>query len=145
MLKSALKRDPSLVETARLRRLFHESCTVVAADLRAQVEQADKSGLRKLPENAERLKAQQAGLQGVSVAVATEPGDALVARAVAMYDADRVAFIDWLLLGVSMCDRNRKFAALTSAVRTAGVMPSLLWSRLRSSLSALWIMWRGQL
>ena len=105
---------------------------MVAADLRAQVEQADESGLRKLaaPERAERLRAQQAGLQGVSVAVATEPGDALVARAVAMYDADRVAFVDWLLLGVSVCDRNRKFAALTIAVRRAGVMPSLLWSRL---------------
>ena len=48
MIKSALKREPSLAETARLRRLFHESYAVVAADLKAQVEQSDDTGVRKL-------------------------------------------------------------------------------------------------
>ncbi|CAE7403501.1 unnamed protein product [Symbiodinium natans] len=62
MLKKALKRDPSLAETARLRRLFHESYAVVAADLKASVEQSDESGVRKL------AKAQQARLQGICIA-----------------------------------------------------------------------------
>eukprot|EP00913_Durusdinium_trenchii_P019033 g17887.t1 len=36
MLKKALKREPNLAETSRLRRLLHESYAVVAADLKAQ-------------------------------------------------------------------------------------------------------------
>lgn len=97
MLKKALKREPNLAETSRLRRLLHESYAVVAADLKAQVEQADDAGARKLaaPERAQRLKVQQARLQGLAICGASEPGDSLVDKAVAMYDSDRLTFLEW--------------------------------------------------
>ena len=85
MLKTALKRAPELAETARLRRLFHESYAVVSADLKAQVEQSDDAGVRKLaaPERAQRHKAQQERLQGIDISGANAPGDSLVDKCVA--------------------------------------------------------------
>ena len=97
MLKTALKRAPELAETARLRRLFHESYAVVSADLKAQVEQSDDAGVRKLaaPERAQRHKAQQERLQGIDISGANAPGDSLVDKCVAMYEADHLSYISW--------------------------------------------------
>ena len=97
MLKTALKRAPELAETARLRRLFHESYAVVSADLKDQVEQSDDAGVRKLaaPERAQRHKAQQERLQGIDISGANAPGDSLVDKCVAMYEADHLSYISW--------------------------------------------------
>ena len=84
-------------EIARLRRLFHEACALVSADLKAQVEQSDDSGVRKLaaPERAKRHKQQQEKLQGIDISGASAPGDSLMDKCVAMYEADRLTYIPW--------------------------------------------------
>ena len=49
----------------------------MSADLKAEVEQSDDSGVRKLaaPERAQRHKQQQERLQGIDISGAHAPGD----------------------------------------------------------------------
>ena len=63
-----------------MRRLFAESYSAVAADIRTQVDAGEDSAPRKLaPANrAQRLREQQARLTGLSLRGHLEPGDTLI-------------------------------------------------------------------
>ena len=95
--KEIMKRAPSTVEMSCVRRLFSESYANVAADIKNSVEATDDMPTRRLApaERAERLRLQQQRLSGVNISGPYEPGDALVDRCIAMYDADRLQFIPW--------------------------------------------------
>ena len=97
LAKEIMKRAPSTVEMSCVRRLFSESYANVAADIKNSVEATDDMPTRRLApaERAERLRLQQQRLSGVNISGPYEPGDALVDRCIAMYDADRIQFIPW--------------------------------------------------
>ena len=95
--KEIFKRAPSTVEMSCVRRLFSESYANIAADIKNSVEATDDMPTRKLApaERAERLRVQQRQLAGINISGPYEPGDALVDRCIAIYDADRIQFIPW--------------------------------------------------
>ena len=97
MIAACFQREPTAVELSILRRLFNESYANVAADIRSQVEQTDESTSRKLApaERAERLKEQQQRLVGIEIRGQYEPGDTLVDKCCACYEADRLVYIEW--------------------------------------------------
>eukprot|EP00435_Cladocopium_sp_Y103_P010138 s2396_g2.t1 len=97
MIKQVIGRDPSLVEESCLRRLFNESYATVAADIKAQTEQAGDDVQRKLApaDRAARLEEQQRRLLGISIRGPYEPGDTLVDRCVQLYENDRLQYIAW--------------------------------------------------
>ena len=97
LVKQALKRDPTLGELAALRRLFSESYAATAAEMKSIVEQADETPARRLApaERSERFETQQKRLTGIKISGLLEPGDSLVDAAVAIYESDRMKYIEW--------------------------------------------------
>ena len=97
LVKKVLKRDPSTLELSCLRRLFNESYANIASDIRARTDATDDTPARRLApaERAERLKQQQTRLAGVEISGQYEPGDTLIDRCIAIYDADRLQYVSW--------------------------------------------------
>eukprot|EP00435_Cladocopium_sp_Y103_P010451 s2855_g2.t1 len=97
LVKKAIGRDPTLGELAALRRLFSEAYAATAAEMRSIVEQSDETPTRRLApaERSERFETQQKRLTGIRITGMLEPGDSLVDSAVAMYESDRVKYIEW--------------------------------------------------
>ena len=97
MIKDALGRDATALETSILRRLFSESYANVAADIKSQTETTEDSASRKLApaERAQRLSDQQARLSGISIRGNYEPGDTLIDRCCTCYEQDRLVYIEW--------------------------------------------------
>ena len=97
LTKEVLKRPATTVEMSCVRRLFSESYANIAADIKNAVEATDDMPTRKLApaERADRLRLQQQRLSGINISGPYEPGDALVDRCIAIYDADRIQFIPW--------------------------------------------------
>ncbi|OLP81981.1 hypothetical protein AK812_SmicGene37411 [Symbiodinium microadriaticum] len=89
--------EPSLKEMSCFRRLFAEAYATVASDIKAQVEATEDSSIKKLApaDRAERLREQQARLSGLDLKGNLEPGDSLIDRAVAIYESDRLQYIEW--------------------------------------------------
>ena len=85
LVKEVLGGEPSAKEMACMRRLFAESYATVGADIKSHVEASDESAVKKLApaDRAQRLKDQQARLQGLRLRRAYEPGDSLVDKCVA--------------------------------------------------------------
>ena len=88
---------PSTKEMACIRRLFSEAYSTIAADIRAKVEASDEAAVKKLApaERSQRLQDQQTRLAGIDIRGNFEPGDSLVDRCVAAYEADRISYIAW--------------------------------------------------
>ena len=97
LVKKAIKRDPTLGEMAAIRRLFNESYAATSAEMKTLVEQTDETATRRLApaERAERHDAQQRRLVGLKIQGMIEPGDSLVDTAVAIYESDRIKYIEW--------------------------------------------------
>ena len=97
LAKEIMRCAPSTVEMSCVRRLFSESYANIAADIKNSVEATDDMPTRRLApaERAERLRLQQQRLSGVNISGPYEPGDALVDKCMAIYDADRIQFIPW--------------------------------------------------
>lgn len=97
LVKKLLKREPSTIETSCMGRLFNESYANVALDIRARTEQTDETPARRLApaERADRLREQQKRLAGLTITGQYEPGDTVVDRCVAIYDSDRLQYVDW--------------------------------------------------
>ena len=97
LVKKAISRDPTLGEIASLRRLFSESYAAAAAEMKTIVEQTDDTPARKLApaERSERFEAQRKRLTGIKISGMMEPGDSLVDAAVAIYESDRIKYIEW--------------------------------------------------
>eukprot|EP00435_Cladocopium_sp_Y103_P023286 s3298_g5.t1 len=97
LVKQAIKREPTLGELSGLRRLFSESYAATAAEMRSIVEQSDETPTRRLApaERSERFETQQKKLTGIKISGMLEPGDSLVDAAVAIYESDRMKYIEW--------------------------------------------------
>ena len=97
LASTVLGRDASLVEMSGIRRLFNEAYATIASDIRVQAEQTEDTAVRRLApaDRAERLKSQQEKLKGLDIRGAHEPGDSLVDKCVAMYEADRLQYVAW--------------------------------------------------
>eukprot|EP00435_Cladocopium_sp_Y103_P057169 s612_g19.t1 len=97
LVKKAIKRDPTLGELSGLRRLFSESYAATAAEMKSIVEQTDETPNRRLApaERSESFEAQQKRLTVVKISGMLEPGDSLVDAAVAIYESDRMKYIEW--------------------------------------------------
>ena len=87
---------PSLGVMAMLRRLLHESFAMTSAELKASVERVEDAPIRKWaqPERADRLQRQKARLVGLRIEGRLEPSDRLVDAAVAMYEENRVSYLE---------------------------------------------------
>ncbi len=90
-------RESSVAERAGLRRLFHESYTLVTAELKMSVEESEETVARKLsqPERNDRYETQVKKLSGMKLRGPHEPADALVDLAVNIYDENRLRWISW--------------------------------------------------
>jgi len=97
LAKEIMKRAPSTGEMSCVRRLFSESYANGAANTKNSVETTDDMPTSRLipAERTERLRLQQQRLSGVNISGPYEPGDALVDRCIAMYDADRIQSTPW--------------------------------------------------
>ena len=97
LVARVLDAEPSLKEMSCFRRLFAEAYATVASDIKAQVEATEDSSIKKLApaDRAERLREQQARLSGLDLKGNLEPGDSLIDRAVAIYESDRLQYIEW--------------------------------------------------
>ena len=97
LVARVLEAEPSLKEMSCFRRLFAEAYATVASDIKAQVEATEDSSIKKLApaDRAERLREQQARLSGLDLKGNLEPGDSLIDRAVAIYESDRLQYIEW--------------------------------------------------
>lgn len=97
LVKTALGKDPSIGELAGLRRLFNESYAAASAEMKTLVEQSDDIPIRKLapPERAEKFAEQQKKLKGLKHTGHLEPGNSLVDFAVAIYESDRLKYLEW--------------------------------------------------
>ncbi|CAE7214910.1 unnamed protein product [Symbiodinium sp. CCMP2592] len=84
-------------EMSCFRRLFAEAYATVASDIRSQVEATEDSSIKKLApaDRAERLREQQSRLKGLDLRGNMEPGDSLIDRAVAIYESDRLQYVEW--------------------------------------------------
>ena len=88
---------PDIRLMSRLRRLFSESYSAVAAEMKSKVESTDDSPAKRLApaDRAVRMSEQQARLSGMSLRGPYEPGDSLVDKAVSIYESGRLTYIDW--------------------------------------------------
>lgn len=94
---SVLGKQPTTREMALVRRLHSEAYSTIAAEIRSKVEASDETAVKKLApaERTQRLKDQQARLQGLDLRGNHEPGDSLVDRCVACYEGNRLTYIPW--------------------------------------------------
>lgn len=97
LVKTALKREPTISEMARIRRIFNESYAAASLEMKSLVEQSEEAPVRKLAaaERAERFREQQRRLRGIKIQGQQEPGDSLVDLAVSIYESDRLKHIPW--------------------------------------------------
>ena len=97
LVKQAIGRDATLGEMAGVRRLFNESYAATSAEMKSIVEQSDETPARRLApaERSERFEFQQQRLTGIKIQGMLEPGDSLVDAAVAIYESNRIKYIEW--------------------------------------------------
>lgn len=84
-------------DAPKLRRLFFESHTLTAADLRRKVESSEQEAPRKLPapEINQRMTTLQARLNPLIIANVLEPSHQLINALVQCVEDGRVRYIDW--------------------------------------------------
>lgn len=97
LIRKLLRRDTSTLELSCMRRLFNESYANVASDIKARTEVTDERPARRLApaERSSRLRDQQKRLSGISITGQYEPGDTLIDRCIAIYDSDRLQYVEW--------------------------------------------------
>ncbi|CAE7354784.1 unnamed protein product [Symbiodinium sp. CCMP2456] len=97
LVEKVLGNPPTVKQLASFRRLFAESYSAVASDIKTQIETTDESVARKLPaaDRAQRLKEQQSRISGFQIRGPYEPGDSLVDRSVQMLEQDRLSYLEW--------------------------------------------------
>ena len=96
-LDAALGVASTLGQKASFRRLFHEAFSVTTQEMRSMVEQTEESALRKLsvPERSERFDAITKRLPGLPIRNRLEPSDSVIDRFVGIYEANRLAYVEW--------------------------------------------------
>ena len=86
------------VDAPKLRRLFFESHTLTAADLRRKVDATEQEAPRKLPppEIAQRLEAIQARVRPLVIANVLEPSHRLINTLVQCVEDGRIRYVEWM-------------------------------------------------
>ena len=84
---------------AILRRLFFESYTIAAGELRQQLERTEETPPRRLApaDRASRYSAQVTSLPGLKLRGPLECADGLIDHGCQMYDDNRLRWIDWAI------------------------------------------------
>ena len=99
VLRAVLGQDgsPKRVMDAGLRRLFFESYTLCAADMRSKVERSGDEAPRKLPtaERNDRLGKLIDKMSSLTIEGPNEPSNHLVDMVVAMHDEGVLRYISW--------------------------------------------------
>ncbi|CAE6914886.1 PARP6, partial [Symbiodinium sp. CCMP2456] len=95
--EAALGTSADLGQKAAFRRLFHESFAVTTSEMKSLVERTEETAPRRLsvPERTERFNAIVKKLPGLEIRNRTEPSDALVDACVAMYESNKLSFLEW--------------------------------------------------
>ena len=80
-----------------LRRLFFEAYTMAASDMKSRVERTGEEAPRQLPlaERQSRSRELQETLKGLRLEGELEPSHALVDFCVAMYEDNRLRYVEW--------------------------------------------------
>eukprot|EP00435_Cladocopium_sp_Y103_P016169 s6141_g4.t1 len=88
---------PEHVDAPKLRRLFFESHTLTAADLRRKVDANEQEAPRKLPapEIAQRIELLQQRIHPLVIANVMEPSHQLINAIVQCVEDGRVRYIEW--------------------------------------------------
>ena len=89
--------DAGHVKRVAVKRLFYESYTMMVSEMKHKVERTDGEPPRKLPapEREARRLSQQEKLSGLEIKGPLECSDALVDKAVAMYDENLLRYVPW--------------------------------------------------
>eukprot|EP00435_Cladocopium_sp_Y103_P067316 s126_g29.t2 len=89
--------QPDHIDAPKLRRLFFESHTLTAADLRRKVDSTELEAPRKLPapEIAQRLELLQQRINPLIIANVLEPSHQLINSLVQCVEDGRVRYIEW--------------------------------------------------
>ena len=97
VFEKLLGKEATVAEKASFRRLFHEAYAAVTTEMRQTIEKAEETPSRRLtqPERADRYEKQAKRLAGVSIKGQLEPSDSLVDLCCAMYEENRLKYIDW--------------------------------------------------
>eukprot|EP00435_Cladocopium_sp_Y103_P052082 s1454_g16.t1 len=92
-----LLNDPDHVHAPKLRRLFFESHTLTAADLRRKIDASEQEAPRKLPppEIAQRMELLQPRVGPLVIGNALEPSHHLVNAVVQCVEDGRVRYLEW--------------------------------------------------
>lgn len=109
--------DMTLSETARIRRLHFEACTMIIAHTKQQVAgDTGTDGVKKLPvaEKQARLYQQQQRLTGVSITGELQPSYALIDLAASMLENNTIIWI-----GPSKCSKRETEIQLTVKEKTS--------------------------
>ena len=85
------------VDAPKLRRLFYESHTLTAADLRRKVDANEQEAPRKLPppEIAQRIEALQTRVSPLIIQNVLEPSHQLINAVVQTVEDGRIRYIEW--------------------------------------------------
>ena len=85
------------IDAPKLRRLFFESHTLTAADLRRKVDSSEPEAPRKLPppEIAQRLEALQTRVRPLVIANVLEPSHHLINALVQCVEDGRIRYVEW--------------------------------------------------
>ena len=89
--------DPSASQMSMFRRIYYESFTLAAGELRDRQQRAEGAPPKALPtvERNHRYNELSTRLVGLVIVGEVEPSDWLVDECVAMYDANRVRWLAW--------------------------------------------------
>ena len=90
--------DPSEASTSTFRRLFYESFSLSASELREKLDRTDDSAPRKIPvpEKNSRLVALQSRLgSAIPLEAEREPSDSLVDLVHSQYEENRLQWVPW--------------------------------------------------
>eukprot|EP00435_Cladocopium_sp_Y103_P039326 s4108_g10.t1 len=89
--------QPDHIDAPKLRRLFFESHTLTAADLRRKVDSTELEAPRKLPapEISQRLELLQQRINPLIIANVLEPSHQLIKSLVQCVEDGRVRYIEW--------------------------------------------------
>ena len=97
LLESTLGAAQDAGKMSVYRRLFYESFTLAAAELRSRLDRSEDQGPRKLPvpERSARLSEQKKRLTGLVLEGELEPSDSLIDFVYSLYEENRLQYVQW--------------------------------------------------
>ena len=131
LLRATLGADKDADVMSSHRRLFYESFTRAAAELRSRLDRSEEQGRRKLrvPERSVRQAEQKRELTGLVLEGELEPSDGLIDFVYSLYEEDRLHYVQW-----DRCRKKDAEVASSSSRRQANWEEEMLKDDVSSNI-----------